>query len=289
MAISPSHKFGQIIGDLLEVAIEPLLQDFADKNSLYLDKKGKRKARRGRKVTWVDLNGNSHDLDFVLERGGTEETIGTPVAFIETAWRRYTKHSRNKAQEIQGAILPLAAKYKNNSPFIGAILAGVFTPGAIDQLKSLGFSVLYFSYNAMIEAFDTVGIDARFNEDTPDSEFQHKISQWESLSKEQQQSIISTLLKSNAEEINKFMHTLTIMANRRIEKIRLLPLHGLVYECDSVNDAVQYLESYNITSCDYPLTRFEIEIQYSNGDKMSNSFTDKTILIQFLNSYLPFP
>ena len=141
MAESPAHKFGQIIGDLLELALEPHLQKFARKHKLYLDKKGERNARSGKKVSWTDANGNKHDLDFVLERGGTENKIGTPVAFIESAWRRYTKHSRNKAQEIQSAILPLATKYKSSSPFVGVVLAGVFTEGALRQLKSLGFDV----------------------------------------------------------------------------------------------------------------------------------------------------
>jgi hypothetical protein len=118
MAESPSHKFGQIIGDVLEVAIEPVLSLFAQENGLYLDKKGPRPARKGMKVSWTDLSGNVHDLDFVLEKNGSLTKIGTPVAFIESAWRRYTKHSRNKAQEIQGAILPLAATYQNSAPFI---------------------------------------------------------------------------------------------------------------------------------------------------------------------------
>ena len=82
MAESLSHKFGQIIGDLLELAIYPHLQRFARKNKLYLDKNGEREARKGKKVTWLDINGNKHDLDFVLERGGKENVIGSPVAFI---------------------------------------------------------------------------------------------------------------------------------------------------------------------------------------------------------------
>ncbi len=131
MAESHSHKFGQIIGDLLEIAIRPHLEKFAKKNKLFLDKKGDRKARRGKKVTWTDKHGNKHDLDFVFERGGTTDKIGVPVAFIESAWRRYTKHSRNKAQEIQSAIIPLIEKYGNSSPFIGVVLAGVFTNGAL--------------------------------------------------------------------------------------------------------------------------------------------------------------
>src|SRR2546423_10453545 len=106
MAEAAGHKFGQFIGEYCESAIEPLLQEFADKYGLFLDKKGPRPARSGKKLRWVDSYGNGHDLDYVLERGGTPEKVGTPIAFIESAWRRYTKHSKNKAQESQGAVLP---------------------------------------------------------------------------------------------------------------------------------------------------------------------------------------
>ncbi|RZK66960.1 MAG: DNA methylase, partial [Pedobacter sp.] len=147
MAESLSHKFGQIIGDLLEMAIIPSLKEFTDANNLYLDKKGKRLARTGTKVSWFDLKNNKHDLDYVIERNGSDGELGDPIAFIEIAWRRYTKHSRNKAQEIQGAIMPLVEKYHNLSPFKGVILAGNFTNGSLDQLTSNGFNVLYFPYN----------------------------------------------------------------------------------------------------------------------------------------------
>src|SRR6266705_6679190 len=147
MAESPAHRFGQIIGELLESVILPQLAAFCQKQGLYLDhQKRIRPARTGKKVSWTDQYGNTHDLDFVIERDGTDEKVGTPLAFIESAWRRYTKPSRNKAQEIQGAIIPLAERYKNSSPFMGVVLAGVFTRGALTQLQSSGFCVLYFSY-----------------------------------------------------------------------------------------------------------------------------------------------
>jgi hypothetical protein len=160
MAESLSHKFGQLIGDLLELAIEPHLEKFARKYKLFLDKKGERKARTGKKLSWTDGKANKHDLDFVLERGGTINKTGIPVAFIEVAWRRYTKHSRNKAQEIQGAIIPLTERYKNSSPFVGVVLAGEFTDGSLNQLKSHGFGVLYFPYATVVKAFGKFGIDA---------------------------------------------------------------------------------------------------------------------------------
>jgi hypothetical protein len=137
----------------------------------------------GKKVTWKDVNGNAHDLDFVLERSGTDETIGVPVAFIETAWRRYTRHSRNKAQEIQGAIQVLFLTHKHGCPFIGAILAGEFTTGALNQLKSLGFHVLYFPYDSIVQAFKSAGVNADFDEDTPEKDFRSKIRSWNASNK----------------------------------------------------------------------------------------------------------
>lgn len=124
MAEAPGHRLGQIIGDTLEDAIKPVLQAFADVHGLYLDSKGTRQARSGVKCSWTDDLGNSHDLDFVLERGGSSNEVGLPAGFIETAWRRYTKHSRAKAQEIQGAVLPLLAKYAQLKPFVGVPWSG---------------------------------------------------------------------------------------------------------------------------------------------------------------------
>ena len=63
MATSPPHRFGQIIGDLLEEIIAPQLEEFCSTRGLYLDKKGERGAARGgKKVSWVDKFGNTHDL-----------------------------------------------------------------------------------------------------------------------------------------------------------------------------------------------------------------------------------
>ena len=165
MADSPAHKLGQIIGDELEAATRQSLQEIADEFTLYLDYKHARPARDGRKkVAWKDSYRNVHDLDYVLEEGGSEEMIGQPRAFVEIAWRRYTKHSRNKAQEIQGAILPLAKTYRQHSPFLGAVLAGDFTEGSLDQLRSHKFHLAYVAYEEVVRAFKEVGVDVSSDE-----------------------------------------------------------------------------------------------------------------------------
>lgn len=284
MAESPAHKFGQIIGDTLEVALEPLLQGFAKKHGLYLDKRGPRPARDGNKVSWTDLYGNKHDLDFVLEKNGSNEKIGEPIAFIETAWRRYTKHSRNKAQEIQGTILPLVETHQYLAPFIGVILAGVFTEGALAQLRSLGFTVLYFPYEGIRRAFFAVGIDVHFDEETPDAELVRKVSKWESLPKKQHIHVAKKLIKINSKAVNQFMNSLEHSITRHIELIRVLPLHGIPLECNSIEEAIEIIKNYDENSGSKPVVKYEVEIRYNNGDRITGQFAEKDDLVRFLRT-----
>jgi len=284
MAESPAHKFGQIIGDLLELALEPHLQKFARKHKLYLDKKGIRKARSGKKVSWTDSNGKKHDLDFVLERGGTGSKTGIPVAFIESAWRRYTKHSRNKAQEIQSAVLPLATKYKSSSPFVGVVLAGVFTEGALTQLKSLGFGVLYLPYETVVEAFSKFGINAAFDEKTTESDFRKKIDSWTKLSNKE--NVAKELLKLNKKGVDEFLCSLSDSVSRFIERIIILPLHGHEKVSNNVTEAINFLKKYSEEKPKLPLSKYEIIIKYNTGDRIEASFKDKKDSINFLESYI---
>jgi hypothetical protein len=289
MATSPSHRFGQIIGEVLETAITPLLQNFALEHELYLDKKGPRPCRRGRKCTWVDLNNNSHDLDFVLERGGTADKKGMPAAFIEVAWRRYTKHSRNKAQEIQGAVMPLIETYRNAAPFQGAILAGVFTKGALTQLQSLGFTILYFPYELVVEVFRRFGIDASSDEGTADVIFQEKVDSYEALSVNDRQRLAQELLKSRAEDVDQFIASLSSAVSRQIERIIILPLHGETCELNNIDEAVTFIERYNERGQVDRFVRYEIRVLYNNGNKIDGAFIDKQSAIQFLRIYQPLP
>jgi hypothetical protein len=285
VAESLAHTFGQIIGNVLETAVEPALRKFAADHALYLDKKGPRAAREGKKVKWTDLYGNAHDLDFVLERGGTDKVMGSPVAFIETAWRRYTKHSRNKAQEIQGAIQVLALTHKYHCPFTGAILAGVFTEGALTQLRSLGFHLLFFPYQSIVQAFKSVGVDAQFDEDTPEKDFRKKISRWNALSKKAQRSVADRLVKAHGQEIKDFFDSLDKTVSRRIEKIIVIPLHGSESAYSSAADAIAFLTAYQSTATQGMVYKYEIHIRYNNGDKIMADFTDKAAAVEFLMKY----
>ncbi|HEX7772594.1 MAG TPA: hypothetical protein VF435_09240 [Pyrinomonadaceae bacterium] len=287
MATSPAHRFGQIIGEVLESAITPLLEDFAKTHGLYLDKHGERPCRTGKKCTWVDLNKNAHDLDFVLERGGTANKKGMPAAFIEVAWRRYTKHSRNKAQEIQGAVMPLIETYRNLAPFQGAILAGVFTKGALTQLRSLGFIVLYFSYETVIEVFRKFSIDAAFDEQTPDAEFEQKVKAYEDLSPEKRKALAGELIKACPDDVKAFMGSLTTAVSRQIESILVLPLHGNPHRVTTVEDALKFIQRYDENRDVDRFERYEIRVRYNNDNEVNGAFNDKESAIEFLRIFQP--
>jgi hypothetical protein len=283
MALSPSHKFGQIIGNLIEAAIEPFLKDFAKEKHLYLDhQKYPRKARKGKNVTWEDPYGNVHDLDYVLEMDGTDTIRGTPIAFIEVAWRRYTKHSRNKAQEIQGAILPLSEKYRWSNPFLGAILAGVFTEGSIDQLRSLGFHVLYFQYDTLVNAFSQEGIDIAFDETTPDKNFQQCVRKIVTSSQHKIERIKNCLVVANKEKINDFMTSLGQRLDRMVERVFIIPLYGRSNEFSTIDDAIKFLDQHQIDEGSGNFRKYEVLIAFSNGDRVEGSFKYKEKVREFL-------
>lgn len=284
MANSPSHRFGQIIGDLLEEIMAPQLQSFCNERGLYLDKKGIRgNARGGKKVAWLDKYGNSHDLDFVIERGGCENVRGRPLAFIEAAWRRYTKHSRNKAQEIQGAILPIAEKYDWDKPFLGVILAGVFTSGSLTQMRTSGFEVALFPYESIVSAFASIGIDAKFDEVTPDAVFQDTIDKIDTISPQIRTQLKQNLVNNNQALLDHFFAELQATLDRQIEQIILIPLHGQQSEFTTITDAITFVTSYREDKLrEGGFRKYEIIVRYSNGDKIDASFQNKEKAIAFL-------
>jgi hypothetical protein len=282
MARSPTHRFGQIIGNTVEDALEPRLREFADEHDLYLDRESSDRRRSGKTVRWEDAFGNDHKLDYVLEKDGTVDERGDPMAFIEVAWRRYTKHSKNKAQEIQGAIRPLLKKYDNKAPFSGAVIAGEFTDNALKQMESLGFTILYFDYDSITEAFAREGIDAYWEEDTPNEEVQEEVDKWEALSEDAQVRIAEHLVDLNKDSIDKFFRELTAAVTRTIDVVRILPLSGEAEDFNTLEQAMNFLDSVDEDHNSGPIVRYEVQVRYDNGDEITGEFGSKQNAKSFL-------
>ncbi|AYC18446.1 hypothetical protein DZA65_01553 [Dickeya dianthicola] len=289
MAASPSHKLGQLIGNILESLFAPLLQDIADKSGLYLDVVGQpRKARKGKKITWEDAYGSTHDLDFVFEYSGNETTLGRPVAFIESAWRRYTKHSKNKAQEIQGAVLPIVNKYQIECPFKGAILAGEFTEPSLKQLKSSGFQVMYIPYNDFVTAFSDAGIDMSFDESTSEKILSEKVMLIEQLEKTQLEQVKESILKSNQSEIKEFITALEWKVQKILKHIVISPLYGHNFTFETIDEAKNFITNYNsnVVPDNLHFNTFIIHVKYMNGDTINAELSSTNAAIEFLTKIL---
>ena len=181
--------------------------------------------------------------------------------------------------------MPVRDKHHYSAPFMGCFLVGDYTTGAMEQLRSLGFHLLYFTYPTIIEAFAVVGIDAQYDEATSDEEFASKQEMWDELDQGQRDSIWNTLLELNKQEISTFMEALEKAVKRQIDGIRLIPLHGTSREWRSIQAAIEFVESYEETGASDPLHKYEVQIRYDNGDRIEGQFSDKESVIDFLQHY----
>jgi len=294
MAESLAHRWGQIIGDGFEMFVRDILGEVAQRHSLYLDFKRPRKTRGGQgKVTWQDGYGNKHDLDYVLERGGSEDTLGVPIAFVESAWRRYTKHSKNKVQEIEAAVMPIALTFSRHQPFCGAVLAGEFTHNALHQLESVGFGVLHIPYESILAAFRELGIDASSEDGvggTTEAQFRGKIAKWESLRQPQATNrLVAKLHALHQREIADFKQRLEAALTRQVASIRLTVLRGHSVECSDVESAIAYLveeeKTYQLREAGEQREAFEVQVRFNNAAKIDATFPKRAEAIAFLRSF----
>lgn len=288
MATAPGHLLGQIIGNVMEEALKPVLQEMADRHELYLDSDGSRPGvRPGAHVAWVDDLGNSHDLDFVLERGGSATRQGNPAAFVEAAWRRYTKHSKAKAQEIQAAVLPVLAKWNNVKPTPAAVVAGQWTAPALQQLRSSGFVVLHLEFLTTARVFREAGIDieGESGENTPDAFWQRQCDAYLTKSDPEKRALARALREAHAEQFQAFISELEHRVMRTIDHVVVTPLHGNAGQYASVPEAIQATRSYSCGVEAAPFLRFEIRIAYTNGDVIQATFGSAVDAVDFLDTF----
>ena len=178
--------------------------------------------------------------------------------------------------------MPLAETYGRFNPFLGVVLAGVFTEGSLQQLRSNNFSILYFPYESIVKAFSTVGIDASFDEDTADKELQRKVDAYSALKGPQKAKIPSELSKAHKAQLSEFLERLKESLTRELTKVYVATLHGPICEVSSVDDAVKFIQSYDETQAVKGFVRYEVNARYSNGDKIIGEFQDKSAAIAFL-------
>lgn len=280
MAKSPSHILGELIGNFFENVMKDPIKNLCDKYNVYFDTIGPRPARKTKKISWMDINGSKHDLDYVIERDGTQDKIGVPIAFIELAWRRYTKHSKNKVQEISGAIMPIAEKYKEYIPFKGVILSGVFTEPSLKQLRNQGFNVLYIPFEKIVNSFKKYGVNIFFDENTSEQELSKIVDSFKSCTV--LNNVQKDLISSNKKEIDAFLNALELSIKKQIDYILVLPLHGKEIRFNSLDSAISFIQEYSSIPDDASIDRYVVGVYFNDGSQINCVFKDKLMAIDFL-------
>ena len=69
---------------------------------------------------------------------------------------------------------------------------------------------------------------------------------------------------------------------RDIEVIRVLPLSGESHNFESIEDAINYIQSIDGDEQNGPIVRYEVQIRYDNGDEITGEFSKQKRAINFL-------
>ena len=287
MAESYAHMYGEMIGDFFESSIIRYLKPTVENLGFYLDYRHERPARNGQKeVRWSDADGNKHKLDIVIEENGSETVLGDPRAFIEMAWRRYSKHSKNKAQEISGAIIPLIEKYKKSAPFYSAVLSGEFTNNAIEQLRSQGFVVCYIDLKKMERVFSAFDMSVMWAENTSENSFKNMVAKYQNLTETERDRLYERFVQINSQDLKKFKKSLIDSLSRKLEKIIITPMHGLAVPFSTIGDACSFINKYDEARTKIPVLYYEIKVIFNTQEEYSCKCKEKTKAIEFLNHYI---
>jgi hypothetical protein len=268
MAQSPAHALGQIIGNLIEETVGSILADFTIENSLFLDTHGKRESREGCLLIGEDNHGNKHALDFVLEKNGSGDVVGEPVAYIEVGWRRYKKHSKNKVQEIESALKPIAIKHADSAPFLGVILVGEFTQPSLQQMRTTGWNVVYVPSEIIWNSFQKTGHDIYFDNNTPEHECQQMASKLKLMSNADRTQIIQEFASQFKSYITPMLVQLKKCATRKIKTVQVEKHTGMKSKFKSPSLAAKSLKQPQKALRPF----YRVKIKYNDGTSMRKDF-----------------
>jgi len=277
---SSGHKLGQLIGDWYEeYFVLPLLKKAADALDLFVDSRFIEREVRDGKILWKDIDENSVDYDFVLELGGTREKLGAPVAFIECFWRRGARHSKDKARDDSGKLMPMRDTYPT-ARFLGIVSAGDFTKPARDLVISREIDLFYVPKDKIVNAFSSCGLimdyPDKLAEDDKAKIVEKFDQEFDNKKKEEVQACLLKLIGDAA--INSYVDRLRARLSALPQEIRFILRQDsspIVFE--SISDASKFLESPNF-NMNAPTESYLYQITYSDGTEFEKAVDDIEIL-----------
>lgn len=270
---SSGHKLGQLIGDWYEeYFVLPLLQGVGKSLNLFVDSRFINRNVRERKILWDDLDGNSVDYDYVLEIAGTNDKLGIPVGFIECFWRRGARHSKDKARDDSGKLMPMRETYPT-ARFLGIVSAGDFTKPARDLVRTREIDLFYVPKEKIVNAFHSCGLTMDYPDKLSEDEKAKIVEKFEkhftvSKKKAVKKALIELVGQTTIESyVDRVRATLSALP----QEIRLILRHdSMPIAFESVTAATEFLKSpnFNMTS---PIESYLYQVTYSDGSEFEKS------------------
>ncbi|MEM9242807.1 MAG: hypothetical protein AAGA27_01960 [Pseudomonadota bacterium] len=269
---SSGHKLGQLVGDWFEeYFVFPLLQKIGKKLNLFVDSRFINRSVRSEKIIWNDLDGNKVDYDAVLELGGSDSTIGIPVAFIECFWRRGSRHSKDKARDDSGKLLPMRDTYPT-ARFLGIISAGDFTAPARELIRTRNIDLFYIPKAKIIQSFESCGMQMDYPDQLSEEQKYEIARSFEAKFTDTKKSQVKEMLYNAIGKtaikgyLDKVKSTLCSLP----QEIRFILRHNSKpISFESIAKANDFLCHPNF-KMDSPLETYIYEITYTDGSEFSS-------------------
>ncbi|SEI87332.1 hypothetical protein SAMN05421831_11444 [Allopseudospirillum japonicum] len=266
---SSGHKLGQLVGDWFEEHfVFPLLQTVGEKLNLFVDSRFVERTARAGKILWNDIDGNAVDYDAVLELGGTSETRGVPVAFIECFWRRGSRHSKDKARDDSGKLLPMKDTYPT-ARFLGIVSAGDFTNPARELVRTRGIDLFYIPKAKIVQAFADCGLVVDYPDKLAEEQKSELVNNFENGFTPEKKIEVKNKLHDlvGITAINGYVDRVRSTLSALPQEIRFILRHdSQPISFESVVEASEFLESPSF-KMDSPIETYIYEVTYTDGSE----------------------
>lgn len=147
---------------------------------------------------------------------------------------------------------------------------------------------MYLPAEEVIEAFDAVGIDIIWEEDTLDDEPEERVRECEALSSDELNTVKQKLFDLGSDEFGIFVSSLAAALDRRIAEVDVITQYGQTRAFPTEDDACAYIADVPEASpADIPLLDFAIIVRFSDGDTIEAKFKDRNRVINHLISLKP--
>ena len=273
---SSGHKLGQLIGDWYEeYFVLPLLEKVGADLNLYVDSRFRQRSVRSGKIIWEDVDGNEVDYDYVLELGGTDSKIGVPVAFVECFWRRGSRHSKDKARDDSGKLMPMRDTYPT-ARFLGIVSAGDFTAPARELVRSRDIDLFYVPKQKVVDAFAACDLVMDYPDRSSEEEKSKIVDAFNSAfgagKKRQVHDALIELVGQAA--IESYSDRVSASLSALPQEIRLIVRHDsepLIF--DAVDAASEFLEAPTFDMSN-PTASYTYQVEYSDGTVFERTVVD---------------